>query len=159
MGAVSHGDAVTVAELEFDRVKRAYELLSDAAARKALDELARVQRARQAKDATQDAKRRKMREELERREKQAARGESELQTARNALNAEVRHARRYAMLVSRVAVSCGPSSRCLTAHVVTPLLGLVVLCDHGVGAAGRLGCSTITTPHGGKRAPLVGTCG
>jgi len=71
-------------------VKRAYEVLSDADARKALDELARVQRARAAKDATQDAKRRRMREELERREKQAARGESELQTARNALNAEVR---------------------------------------------------------------------
>ena len=71
-------------------MKRAYEVLSDADARKALDELARVQKARAAKDATQDAKRRRMREELERREQQAARGESELQTARNALNAEVR---------------------------------------------------------------------
>jgi DnaJ-class molecular chaperone len=43
-------------------VKKAYEILCDPEAKKALDDLHRVKKARTAKDATQDAKRRKMRE-------------------------------------------------------------------------------------------------
>ena len=50
------------AEIEFDKVKKAYEILGDAEARKALDDLVRVQRARKEKTAGQDAKRQKMRE-------------------------------------------------------------------------------------------------
>mmetsp|Transcript_35915 Transcript_35915/g.60514 ORF Transcript_35915/g.60514 Transcript_35915/m.60514 type:complete len:326 (-) Transcript_35915:164-1141(-) len=86
------------AEIEFDRVKKAYEILCDPEAKKALDDLHRVKKARTAKDATQDAKRRKMREDLDRREKQVARENNEYDIAKNRLQAELERLRKESAL-------------------------------------------------------------
>jgi len=82
------------AEAEFDRVKKAYELLSDPEARRALDALLKAESARRERDAGQDAKRRKMREDLEKREKQAATEHNEVEQAKMRLQAELERLRK-----------------------------------------------------------------
>jgi DnaJ family protein C protein 17 len=55
-----------VAQREFDALQKAYDILLDPQARKALEDLAKARAATQARFDAQDAKRRKLREDLER---------------------------------------------------------------------------------------------
>lgn len=70
---------------EFDRVRRAYELLMDKEARAAHDHLIRVKMQRTQRYETMDAKRRKMRDELEAKEKEEWRKRSTEELARERL--------------------------------------------------------------------------
>ena len=70
-----------VAQREFDALQKAYDILLDPQARKALEDLAKARAATQARFDAQDAKRRKLREDLERRERAAERGKTEEEDA------------------------------------------------------------------------------
>lgn len=70
---------------EFDRVKRAYELLMDKDARAAHDHLIRVKQQRTQRYEAMDAKRRKMRDDLEAKEKEEWRKKSAEELAREKL--------------------------------------------------------------------------
>ena len=83
-----------VAQREFDALQKAYDILLDPQARKALEDLAKARTATQARFDAQDAKRRKMREDLERRERAAERGKTEEEEARERLQAELTRLRR-----------------------------------------------------------------
>ena len=83
-----------VAQREFDALQKAYDILLDPQARKALEDLAKARAATQARFDAQDAKRRKMREDLERRERAAERGKTEEEEARERLQAELTRLRR-----------------------------------------------------------------
>lgn len=54
---------------EFNKIQKAYEVLTDAEAKKAFDDVLRAKLQREARWADQDARRRKMREDLEQKEK------------------------------------------------------------------------------------------
>jgi len=92
------------AQREFQRLQRAYELLTDPEARKALDGVlqakARRTATKTARDANMDAKRRKLAADLEERERaageqrQADRDEAELAAARGRLERELARLRR-----------------------------------------------------------------
>ena len=82
------------AQREFDALQKAYDILLDPEARKALENLAKVKAARRDRDDAQDAKRRKMREELARRERAAERGKTEEEEAKEKLQAELARLRR-----------------------------------------------------------------
>jgi len=79
---------------EFDRVKRAYELLMDKGARAAHDHLIRVKEQRNQRYEAMDAKRRKMRDDLEAKEKEEWRKKSAEELAREKLQAELERIRR-----------------------------------------------------------------
>ena len=83
-----------VAQREFDALQKAYDILLDPQARKALEDLAKARAATQARFDAQDAKRRKLREDLERRERAAERGKTEEEEARERLQAELTRLRR-----------------------------------------------------------------
>lgn len=84
------------AALKFLQAASAKELLSDVAARAALDALLRAKMAQAAKFAGQDAKRRKLREQLEHNERTSSTARSEEQVAKDRLQGELARLRREA---------------------------------------------------------------
>ena len=84
------------AEREFDALQKAYDALSDAEARRALDDVLRARAARKAAHALSDAKRKRAVEDLEARERAAAGGEiiGEERAARDRLRAELERLRK-----------------------------------------------------------------
>ncbi|MDB9924776.1 J domain-containing protein [bacterium] len=83
-----------VAQREFDALQKAYDILLDPAARKALEDLAKARAATRARFDAQDLKRRKLREDLERRERVAAVGKTEEEEAQERLQKELVRLRR-----------------------------------------------------------------
>ena len=83
-----------VAQREFDALQKAYDILLDPAARKALEDLAKARAATRARCDAQDLKRRKLREDLERRERVAAVGKTEEEEAQERLQKELVRLRR-----------------------------------------------------------------
>lgn len=81
------------AAAEFHPIQRAFDLLSDAKARAALDDLYRAKAARKAREAGQSEKRRKMREDLEKREGAYQTARNDEQRARNKLKEELNRLR------------------------------------------------------------------
>ncbi|GAB4821260.1 hypothetical protein N2152v2_008306 [Parachlorella kessleri] len=84
------------AAAEFAELQKAYDLLSDAEARKALDDLLKAKTQRAERFVVRDEKRRRMMDELERREKQVGRERSQEEIARAKLKAEIERLRRQA---------------------------------------------------------------
>mmetsp|Transcript_5447 Transcript_5447/g.15166 ORF Transcript_5447/g.15166 Transcript_5447/m.15166 type:complete len:338 (-) Transcript_5447:173-1186(-) len=82
------------AATEFAVLQKAYEVLCDADAKKALDGLHAAWAAQEERDSKQDVKRRKMREDLEKRERAAWTERSEEEVARARLAAELERMRR-----------------------------------------------------------------
>lgn len=78
------------AAADFDRIQKAYEVLGDEKARKAYDDLRKVQRARADRDAAKGAKRQKMMDDLKKREDAYVHERSAEEMARMKLKAEVR---------------------------------------------------------------------
>jgi curved DNA-binding protein CbpA len=74
---------------DFNRIQKAYEVLGDEKARKAYDELRKVQRARADRDAQKGAKRQKMMDDLKRREETFQHERSAEELAKMKLKAEV----------------------------------------------------------------------
>jgi DnaJ family protein C protein 17 len=83
-----------IAQKEFDALQKAYDVLLDPQARKALEDLAKARAATRARFDAQDSKRRKLREDLERRERAAERGETEEEEAKERLRVELLRLRR-----------------------------------------------------------------
>ncbi|DBB01120.1 hypothetical protein WJX77_003151 [Trebouxia sp. C0004] len=81
------------AATEFHPIQRAFDLLSDAKARAALDDLYKAKAARKAREAGQSEKRRKMREDLEKREGAYQTARNDEQRARNKLKEELNRLR------------------------------------------------------------------
>eukprot|EP00897_Mesotaenium_endlicherianum_P007077 jgi/Mesen1/6398/ME000329S05554 len=84
------------AAAEFNRIQRAYDVLSDDAARRAFDELARVRRERAERAGQSSAKRQKMMADLTARERAADEQKDEEDRARQRLRAELDRIRRQA---------------------------------------------------------------
>ncbi|KIY95340.1 putative DnaJ subfamily B member 5 [Monoraphidium neglectum] len=84
LALIKHPDKAKTpnAAAEFAELQKAYQVLSDAAARGALDDYLCAKAAREARYAQQDGKRRKMREDLEQRERTVVRERTEEEKAK-----------------------------------------------------------------------------
>ncbi|KAF8065588.1 hypothetical protein HT031_003189 [Scenedesmus sp. PABB004] len=128
LALIKHPDKAKTpnAAQEFDELKKAYAVLSDKAARGALDEFLDAQAAREQRLAKQDAKRQRLREELERKEREGVQSRSAEETARAKLKSELEslrarmaqeHQQRAAAAAEAAAAraassaAAGPSSR------------------------------------------------